>query len=160
MRIFPRDPKDRLRRVLRASVLTALLGLASGYVLFLGVFPTIAFPVSGDLPLGFAIGLLLLVALVGGFASEDLGAAAIAAVLSILVSIVVATLMALSPVAEGFYMLDPGSSFAFIIHYGFPFIPLAFAVNIGGALGGYAVRERYILAPPSVLEAAERSQRK
>ncbi len=137
-----------------------MLGIAAGYILFLGVLPTVAFPVSGDIPLGFAIALLLGVAIVAGFASDDLAAAAIAAVLSVLVSILVATLMALSPVAEGFYMIDPGSSFAFIVHYGFPFIPLAFAVNMAGALGGYAARERYILAPPSILEAAERSQRK
>lgn len=155
-----RDPTERMLRVVRGAVVTALLGLASGYVLFLAIFPTVAFPTSGDIPLAFAIGMLFLAAFVGGFAADDLAVAAVAAVLSVPVSVVIATLMALSPVAEGFYMVDPGSSFAFVIHYGFPFLPLAFAVNLVGALGGYALRERYILAPPSVLEAAERSQRK
>ena len=155
-----RDPHEKVLRIIRASIVVLLLGLCSGYVLFLAIFPTVAFPTSGDIPLGMAVALLILVSFVAGFAADDLAVAAIGAVLSIPVSIAVATLMALSPVAEGFYMVDPGSSFAFVIHYGFPFIPLGFAVNIAGALGGYALRERYILAPPSVLEAAERAQRK
>ncbi len=147
-------------RIVHGAILTLLLGLSGGYALFLAIFPIVAFPASGDIPLGFVIALLAVVAFVAGFAADDLAVASLAAVLSVLVAILVASLMALSPVAEGFYMIDPGSSFGFVGHYGFPFIPLAFAVNLVGALGGYALRERYILAPPSVLEAAERSQRK
>ncbi len=155
-----RDLHSGLLRWAHGGVLILLLSLCAGYVLFLRVFPVVAFPTSGDIPLGLALGLLALGALVAGFAADDLALAMVAAVLAIPFSIVVAGLMALTPLAEGFAMIDPGSSFAFVIHYGFPFILVSFAMDLAGGIGGYAVRERYILAPPSTMEAAERSQRK
>jgi hypothetical protein len=155
-----RDLRPRVLRVARGALITLVLSLAAGYVLFLRVFPVVAFPTSGDMPLAPAVGLLALVALIAGFASDDLAVAMVASVASIVVSIAVAGLMALSPMAQGFTMLDPGSSFAFVVHYGFPFILVSFAIDVVGGIGGYAIRERYILAPPSFQEAAQRSQRK
>lgn len=155
-----RDRRSRVLRIARGSVVTLLLGLSGGYILFLRVFPVVAVPTSGDAPLLLVIGLLAAVAVVAGFASDDLAVATVAAVAAIVVSIVVAGLMALAPVAEGFSIIDPASSFAFIIHFGFPFILVSFTIDMAGGIGGYALRERYILAPPSVLEASERSQRK
>jgi hypothetical protein len=141
-------------------VLTGLLSLSAGYILFFQVFPVVAFPALGEMPLAPALGLLVLVALIAGFAADDLALATVAAVLSTVLSVGVAGLIAIAPLAAGFSMIDPGSAFAFVVHYGFPFILVSFAVNIGGSIGGYALRERYILAPPSTLEASERSQRK
>lgn len=144
----PRDLYRRLYRLLRGFSLTAVLSLAVGYVLFEGVFPTIAFPAAGEASIPASLLILGATALVAGFASEDLLLGMAAAVLSIFGGILVAGLIGLSPLAEGLFLVDPGELPGFLVHYGLVFIVLAFIANIVGVIFGYGIRERYVVQRP------------
>jgi hypothetical protein len=134
--------------LLRGFVLAAVLSLAVGYVLFEGVFPTIAFPVSGEASIPTSILILAASALVTGFAAEDLLLGMAAAILSIFGGVLVAGLIGLSPLAQGLFLIDPGEMPGFLVHYGFVFLVLAFIVNIVGVIFGYGIRERYVVQRP------------
>jgi hypothetical protein len=143
-----RDLLRGLRRILWGFILTALLSLAVGYVLFLTVFPTIAFPASGEAPLPLVFLVLAVSAVAAGFASEDLGMGIAAVVISIVGGIAAGGFIALSPLVEGLYLVDPSSIFGFLVHYGFVVLILSFVVNFVGVLVGYGVRERYVVQRP------------
>ena len=155
-----RDPSRRLARLLKGIVLASLLSLASGYVLFLAVFPTVAFPPSGAAPVPLILIILAVTAFVVGFAAEDLLLATLAATLSPLGGVLVAGLMGLFPLAQGLFLMDPGSMPAFLVHYGFVFILLSFTVNIVAAIVGYGARERYIVQRPQSLREPFAAHRK
>lgn len=140
---------------MQGFVLTALLSLAAGYVLFLSVFPTVAFPASGEAPVPLALLILGVSALIAGFASEDLILGMAAAVVSLFGGIAVAGLMGLAPLAEGLSLQDPGTMLGFLVRYGLVFLILTFIVNLVGVIVGYGLRERYLVQRPrSFAEAA------
>jgi len=143
-----RDLQKRVRRFLRGLVLGVLLSLSAGYVLFLGVFPTVAFPASGEASFPLAFFILGISALVVGFAAEDLVMGMAAAILSLFGAIVVASLIGLAPLAAGLFLVDPGSLLGFLIREGFVFLVLAFTVNVVGVILGYGLRERYVVQRP------------
>jgi hypothetical protein len=143
-----RDLVERLPRFVRGVVLTVLLSLAAGYVLFLGVFPTVAFPAGGEAPFPLAFGILGVAAVVAGFASEDLVLGLAAAIFSLFGGIAVAGLIGLAPLVEGLYLVDPGSLPGFLVHFGFVFLILTFTVNLVGVIVGYGLRERYVVRRP------------
>lgn len=145
---MPRDLRARIERLLRGFVLTALLSLSIGYVLFQAVLPTVAFPAAGEASIPIAILILGATALVAGFASEDLLLGMAAAILSMFGGVLVAGLIGLSPLAAGLYLIDPASLPGFLIHYGLVFLILAFIVNIVGVIFGYGIRERYVVQRP------------
>ena len=144
----PHDLFRRLNRLLRGFLVTALMSLSVGYVLFQGVFPTVAYPASGEASIPASILILGISALVAGFASEDLLLGMAAAILSIFGGVLVAGLIGLSPLAAGLYLVDPGELPGFLVHYGIVFLVLAFIVNIVGVIFGYGIRERYIVQRP------------
>lgn len=144
-----RDPRRRWERLLRGLLLTGFLSLSVGYVLFVAVFPTVAFPASGEAPFALVLPVLAISALVAGCASEDFLLAAAAAVLSLIGGVLVASLIGLSPLAQGLYLVDPGSLIGFLVRYGFAFLILAFVVNLVGVVIGYWIRERFIIQRPT-----------
>lgn len=154
------DLPARYDRFLKGFILAALLSLAGGYVLFFGVFPTVAFPASGEAPLALVVLILLASALVAGFALEDLGTGIAVAVLSLFGGIVIAVAIALSPLAQGLYLIDPGEILGFIIHYGFVFLVLMFAVNFVGIVIGYGIHERFLVQRPRTFAEATAQHRK
>ncbi len=155
-----RDLQARLRRLARGVILGSLLSLAGGYVLFFGVFPTVAFPASGEAPLPTVLLILAAVALVAGFACEDLGMGIAISVLSLFGSIAIGVAMALSPLLEGLYLLDPGEVLGFLVHYGFVFLVLMFAVNLVCVIIGYGIHERYLVQRPRTFAEAVGQHRK
>lgn len=150
----------RYDRLLKGFVLATLLSLAGGYVLFLGVFPTVAFPASGEASLVLVLVILLASALVAGFGCEDLGTGVAVAVLSLIGGIAIAVAIALSPLAQGLYLVDPGEIMGFIIHYGFVFLVLMFAVNFVGVVIGYGIHERFLVQRPRSFAEAVAQHRK
>jgi hypothetical protein len=124
-----------------------LLSMASGYILFLAVFPSVAFPRSAEPSLTFLL-LALPAALVVGFASDDFALGLSAVMSSVFGGVLLATLMALSPILYGVQFFDPGSVTGFLVHYGFVYILMTLVVNMTAVLVGYAVRERVIFAHP------------
>ena len=143
-----RDVRAQMERILRGFILTALLSLSVGYVLFQAVFPTVSFPSTGEASIPLALLILLAAALVAGSASEDLLLGLAAAVVSPLGGVLVAGLIGLSPLVGGLSLVDPGELPGFIVHYGFVFLVLAFIANIVGVIFGYGIRERYIVQRP------------
>jgi hypothetical protein len=150
----------RLRRFERSFVLGLLLSVSSGYTLFLGVFPTIAFPPSSEASIVFLILIEGAAAVVVGFAADELPTAVAIGLLSIFGGIAVASLMAWSPVLEGLSFYDPSAVPDFLLHYGIIFILLNFGVNLAFVLVGYALRERYIIARPLPVGEPRPSYRK
>lgn len=155
-----RKSQRRLERFLRALPIAGLLSLAAGYVLFLGVFPTVAFPASGEASIPLAVLILGVTAVVAGLASEDLVAGMAAVVSSVAGGIVVAGLMGLSPLAGGLFLMDPGSMFGFLVHYGFVFLVLTFTLNLVGVIIGYGMHERFIVQRPQTFAEAAALHRK
>ena len=155
-----RDLQKRIRRFLWGFALAILLSLAAGYVLFLGVFPTVAFPSSGEASFPLAFFILGISALVAGFAAEDLVTAMTAAILSLFGGIAVAALIGLAPLAEGLFLVDPGSLLGFLVREGFVFLVLTFTVNVVGVIVGYGLRERYVVQRPRSFAESVASHRK
>lgn len=150
----------RLERFLKALVVAGLLSLAAGYVLFLGVFPTVSFPASGEAPILLAVLILGITAVIAGLASDDLAVGIGASVSSVLGGIVVAGLMGLSPLAGGLFLSDPGSLFGFLVHYGFVFLVLTFTLNMVGVIVGYGIHERFIVQRPQTFAESAALHRK
>lgn len=145
---------------MRGVVLTVLLSLSVGYVLFLAVFPTVAFPASGEAPFPIVFVVLAASALIVGFAADDLLLGITAAVVSLAGGALVAGLMGLFPIVEGLYLVDPASLAGFLVHYGFVFLILAFTVNIVGVIVGYGLKERFVVQRPQTFAESVAMHRK
>lgn len=138
------DLRRALRRLEKAAVLSLVLGTSVGYVVFYGVFPSSSVPVSGDASFAWILFVLVGVALVVGFAAEDIPLAMLSAFLSLPVALAVSTAMGLSPALAGLYVVEPSEVPFFLVHYGLAIFALGFLVNVVVTFVGSALRERFL----------------
>jgi hypothetical protein len=129
-----------LRRIEKSVVLSGFLGLAGGYAVFHGLFPTVTFPPESEPSVGVLMLVLLLPAFLAGLASDELVPMVLQAFLALPIVVVVATLLALSPLAVGMVIVFPDTVLAFVLHYGLPVLVIGFFVNLFVGLAGAAVR--------------------
>lgn len=131
------------RALLRAAALTLVLSLASGYVIFYGLFPIAAFPASSEASVIFMLFLLAVTAIIVGLASDDLVQMVFQAFIALFLSGAVATALTLSPSLLGVAFVSPASIPGFVIHYGFLLFALCFLTDMVGGTLGLVLRERY-----------------
>lgn len=135
--------RERLRRLARTLSLGTVLGLATGYVAFYGVFSLASFPASSDPSLVLILGILALTSILVGLATEDLVQVVLASFVALLLSIVTAIGIALSPSLAGVIFVSPDTVAVVILRYGFLLFGLGFVADLIGGTLGLALRERY-----------------
>jgi len=134
-----------MRSITRTLVLAAVLGGASGYVIFYGVFPVSGVPASGEASVPWMLVLLGITSVLVGLSTENLSEMIFEVFIGLLLSGAIATAMALSPMLVGVAFVSPDSVPAFLFHYGFLLFVLGFVVDLVGTSLGLALRERYFL---------------
>ena len=139
-----RDLRAQLRRWGKVVALGFVLGLAMGYVVFYGVFPSASFPTTGDVSFLWVLAVVVPVALVVGLAADDVPSVMEASFLSVPFGLAVGTLMAMSPTLAGLYILAPVDVPFFLAHYGLALLAMAFLVDIAGTFVGFALREPFL----------------
>jgi len=137
--------RTRTRSIARTVALAAVLGVASGYVIFYGIFPVSGVPASGEASVPWMLVLLGVTSILVGLATENLSEMIFEVFLGLLLGGAVATGMALSPLLVGVAFVSPDSVPAFLFHYGFLLFVLGFVVDLVGTSTGLALRERYFL---------------
>ncbi len=135
------DQRWTLRRVGKSVVLAGFLGLAGGYAVFHGVFPTVSFPAESEPSIGALLLVLALSAFLAGLASDDLVPVVLQTFVAIPFVVLVATVLALSPLAIGMTIILPGNVVVFVLHYGLPVLVLEFFLDLFVGLAGLAVRQ-------------------
>lgn len=129
--------------IARTVALAAVLALASGYVVFYGVFPAVSLPASSEPSLLLMLAILSATSLLVGLATEDLVQMVFQSFLALFLSGVVAAAMALSPILVGVVFVQPDSIPTFLVHYGFLLFALGFVTDLVGGTLGLVLRERY-----------------
>ena len=137
--------RTRTRSIARTVSLAAVLGLASGYVIFYGIFPVSGVPASGEASVPWMLVLLGVTSILVGLATENLSEMIFEVFLGLLLGGAVVTGMALSPLLVGVVFVSPDSVPAFLFHYGFLLFVLGFVVDLVGTSAGLALREKYFL---------------
>jgi len=125
--------------------LAAVLGVASGYVIFYGVFPVSGVPASGEASVPWMLVLLGVTSILVGLATENLSEMIFEVFLGLLLGGAVASGMAVSPFLVGVVFVSPDSLPAFLFHYAFLLFVLGFVVDLVGTSSGLALREKYFL---------------
>lgn len=139
-----RDLRARLRRWAKLGMLGLLLGLAMGYAVFNGVFPSASVPTFGDLSIPWVVVVLLPAAVAAGLASDDVPMVMESAFLSLPFGLTVGSLMALSPGLAGLIVIGPDEIPFFLAHYGLALLAMAFLLNIAVGFLGFLLREPYL----------------
>jgi len=139
-----RDARPLVRRIGKAVEFSVVLGLSLGYVVFYGVFPSSTVPTSGDASLPWMLFVLSVTAVLVGFAADDVPLAMISSFGSVPVALVVSTVMGLSPILTGLYVVSPDEVPFFLAHYGLVLYAVGFLVNIVGTFTGHALRDPYL----------------
>ena len=137
--------RSKRRSIARTVALAAVLGVASGYVIFYGVFPVSGVPASGEASVPWMLVLLGVTSILVGLATENLSEMIFEVFLGLLLGGAVASGMALSPFLVGVVFVSPDSVPAFLFHYGFLLFVLGFVVDLVGTSTGLALREKYFL---------------
>ena len=137
--------RSKRRSIARTVALAAVLGVASGYVIFYGVFPVSGVPASGEASVPWMLVLLGVTSILVGLATENLSELIFEVFLGLLLGGAVASGMALSPFLVGVVFVSPDSVPAFLFHYGFLLFVLGFVVDLVGTSSGLALREKYFL---------------
>ena len=137
--------RSKRRSIARTVALAAVLGVASGYVIFYGVFPVSGVPASGEASVPWMLVLLGVTSILVGLATENLSEMIFEVFLGLLLGGAVASGMALSPFLVGVVFVSPDSVPAFLFHYGFLLFVLGFVVDLVGTSSGLALREKYFL---------------
>lgn len=128
------------RRIGKSVVLSSFLGLAGGYAVFHGLFPTVTFPPESEPSAGVLFLVLVLPAFLAGLASDELVPVVLQAFAALPFVVLVATTLALSPLAIGMTIVLPGNVVAFVLHFGLPVLVIAFFVDLFVGLMGLALR--------------------
>ena len=137
------DIRFRLRRLLKVLVVAAFLGLALGYANFYFVFPNVSVPATDEASLLLILVVLLLAAILSGLVTEDLPSSVTQAFLSIPIGILVAFLLAISPLASGFLEVRSDDIFGFVVKLGSVLYLVAIPLySIFGVIG-LLLRERF-----------------
>jgi hypothetical protein len=139
-----RDRRARLRRFGKLVELGFVLGLAMGYSVFYGVFPSSSVPTTGDVSFLWILAILIPVAFLVGLAADDVPLVMEACFVSLPIGVTISTLMGMSPGLAGLYLLAPDEIPFFLAHYGLAVIALAFVVNIACGFLGFLLREPFL----------------
>ncbi len=137
----------------RAAILTAILSLASGYVIFYGIFPVVGVPPSSEASLPLILAILSATSLLVGLATEDLVQMVFQCFLALLLSGAVATALTLSPTLVGVVFVAPDAIPGFLLHYGFLLFALGFVTDLVGGTLGLVLRERYFYRDVGAMRA-------
>ena len=149
-----REREDQLRDVRNTALLSGFLGLALGYVVFYGIYPTLSVPAGPEASIGYALLLLAAAATLAGMASGRLALSIVQDLLGVLLGGVVATVMLMSPALTGVVLVGAVDIPFYMVHYGFPFLLLGFLMNLVFGTVGLGFREYVLLRyrydlPPS-----------
>ncbi len=139
-----RDLRARVRRWAKTLELGSVLGLAMGYAVFYGVFPSSSVPTTGDINFLWVLAILIPVSLVVGLAADDVPQVMEAAFVSLPAGVAVGTAMGLAPGLVGLTVIGADEIPFFLAHYGLALFALAFVVNIAGPFLGFLFREPYL----------------
>ena len=146
------DIRFRLRRLLKVLVVAAFLGLALGYANFYFVFPNVSVPATDEASLLLILVVLLLAAILSGLVTEDLPSSVTQAFLSIPIGILVAFLLAISPLASGFLEVRSDDIFGFVVKLGSVLYLVAIPLYSIFGVVGLLLRERFGFQSASFLQ--------
>src|SRR6266508_6564898 len=137
-RTLLRDVQRLVRRYAPPLSVAGFLALALGYVVLHSVFPNVTIPSEGEASGLLTIGLLVLPGFVAGLVTEDVRAGILQIFVSIPLGILIASVLALSPVMTGVLVVQADELVIFVLRLGFPIyliaVPLYTMVGIAGML--------------------------
>lgn len=143
---------DRLlRHAVRVLALSGVLGLASGYSAFYAVFPNMTFPAASEASLGYVLLLLVLAALPCGFLAARLQDVVVQAFVAVPLGMVVASLLAVSPILTGLVEGQADVIAYEVTRSGFFVFILALILDSVGGAFGLMFRERSLARAYSVV---------
>lgn len=122
--------------------MAAFLALALGYVVLHAVFPNVTVPGEGEASGVLTIGLLVAAGLIAGLATEDVRTEILQIFVSIPLGVLVASVLALSPLLTGLLTVQADELVFFVIRLGFPIYLLAVPLYALFGIGGMLLRER------------------
>ena len=137
------DIRVRLRRLLKILLVASFLGLALGYANFYFVFPNVSVPASEEASLLIILVVLLMAAILSGLVTEDLPSSVMQAFLSIPIGILVAFLLAISPLSTGVLEVRSDDIFGFIVKLGSVLYLAAVPLYSIFGVVGLLLRERF-----------------
>ncbi len=138
-----RELSARLQQAIRVLRSACILALALGYAAFYSIFPSATFPVSGDAFFPWIFLVLAAASVLGGMEAGELQEAVVAAMLALPLGYLVAVLLAFSPAFAGLYFLEPSLVPFFMARYSILVLALSLPVNLGGAVAGQLLRDRF-----------------
>ena len=138
-----RELSARLQQTIRVLRSVCILALALGYAAFYSIFPSATFPVSGDASFPWIFLVLAAASVFGGMEASELQEAVVAAMLALPLGYLVAVLLAFSPAFAGLYFLEPSLVPFFMARYSILVLALSLPVNLGGAVVGQLLRDRF-----------------
>lgn len=149
-----RERADRNRNLRNTVLLSGFLGLALGYVVFYGIYPTLSVPAGPEPSFGYLLLILALSATLAGLATERLAMGIVQDLLGVLLGGAVATTMLMSPALTGVVLAGAVDIPFYMVHFGFPFLLLGFLTNLVFGTAGLGLREYVLLRyrhdlPPS-----------
>lgn len=125
--------------------MSLFLGLALGYVLFYGIYPTVSVPADSAPSLGTILLALSVPAFLAGLATEDLRALMVELFGSLVVGGGVATAVLVSPVLTGTILVNAGDLPGYVLQFGFALMFLGLIVYFVVGILGLAARETVLL---------------
>lgn len=149
-----REPEERIRGLRDTALLSGFLGLALGYVVFYGIYPTLSVPAAPQPDFGYQLLILGVAATLAGLATERLAMGIVQDLLGVVLGGAVATAMLMSPALTGVVLAGAVDIPFYMVHYGFPFLLLGFITNLVFGTVGLGLRELVLLRyrydlPPS-----------
>ena len=133
-----RELSARLQQAIRVLRSVCILALALGYAAFYSIFP-----VSGDASFPWIFLVLAAASVLGAMEAAELQEAVVAAMLALPLGYLVAVLLAFSPAFAGLYFLEPSLVPFFMARYSILVLALSLPVNLGGAVVGQLLRDRF-----------------
>lgn len=140
-----RNPASFVRWLRQVVLLSAFLGLALGYVVFYGIYPTLTVPTASSPALGGILLALGIPAFLAGLATEDLKALMAQLFGGLVVGGGVTTAILVSPVLSGTILVNASDLPFYVLQYGFAIMLLGIIVFFVLGIAGLGVRESVLL---------------
>ncbi len=143
-----------MRWLRNVVLLSVFLGLSLGYVLFYGIYPTLAVPAASAPDLGGILIALGVPGFLAGLATEDLKALMTQLFGGLFVGGGVTTAVLVSPVLTGTIVVNASDLAGYVLQFGFALMFLGIIEFFVVGIAGLAVREAVLLRyrrnqPPS-----------
>jgi len=155
-----RDLERFVRRYAPSLSVSGFLALALGYVVLHSVFPNVTIPPEGEASGLLTIGLLVVPGFVAGLATEDVRAGILQIFVSLPLGVLIASVLALSPVMTGVLVVQADELVIFVLRLGFPIYLMTVPLYTLFGIAGMLLRERLHLRPASFSLSATGPQRK